>query len=78
MTTSVELRTVAHQLIDDLVELRATRGYTQASIGRRIGICRAAVANFEAKRYSPSLEVLLRYATAVGAEITFVMARSCP
>ena len=74
--TGAELRQAAHELVDDLVELRLNRGISQGEIAECIGINRTAVSCFEHHRRDPRLITLLRYADAVGAEIGFTMRRS--
>lgn len=70
-----ELRLAARDLIDDLVELRLNRGLTQAKIAKIVGTSASAVSCYEHHRRTPGLLVLLRYAAAVGADLTFVMRR---
>ncbi len=58
-------------LIDRLVDIRRSRGLSQAQVAEAIGIHRSGVCKFEANSATanPTLEVLLRYAHAVGASI---------
>ena len=73
--TTAELRTAARELIDDLVELRLNRGLTQADVAKSMGTSASAVNHYEHHRREPGLLVLMRYANAVGADLTFVMRR---
>lgn len=68
--TSSELRLAAQHLVSELVELRRDQNLTQADLAARIGVSRYSVAIFESFRRSPGIETLLRYASAVGVELT--------
>jgi len=58
------------QLLRELKRLREARGLTQAQVDERSGIGRANVSRLEnAHLENPSLETILRYAQAVGAEL---------
>lgn len=74
--TTAEILGEATAIVNDLIELRHDRGLTQAQVAKMCGISTPAIANFERCRYLPGLFVLLRYADAVGADLTFVMRRS--
>lgn len=59
-------------LIDQLVEIRKQRGLKAHHVARRMGCSRAGVSMLEtsARRgHSITIERLLRYANAIGAEI---------
>jgi len=58
------------QLLSQLKALRQSRGLTQADVDERSGIGRANVSRLENLHLTnPSLETLMRYAQAVGAEL---------
>jgi transcriptional regulator with XRE-family HTH domain len=66
----------AHDLIDQLVELRRVRGLTQAEVADRIGISRPSVCMLERHYHGlPNIVTLLRYAEGVGAEVTVTVRR---
>lgn len=67
--TTPELTQAAHDLIDDLVELRYNRGLTQRQVAARMGTSPPNVSCFEHKRRMPGLSLILRYADA-GARIS--------
>ena len=73
---NAELKQAAHELIDDLVELRLNRGLSQTVVAERMGTTRSNVSAYEHHRRMPGMAVLIKYANAVGAEITFVTRRS--
>lgn len=72
MITSSELRHLAEELIEDLVEYRLNSGLTQQQVAHRIGINHTAISAFEHHRRNPGLEAVIRYADALGLELTFV------
>lgn len=69
-------RTRRH-MVADLVEMRKMRDLSQAQVARAIGIHRSGVSKFEANASTanPTLEVLLRYAHAVGAALDIKVRR---
>lgn len=74
--TPAEIRLAAFDLIEDLAELRLNKGLTQAEVARRAGTSAPCINYIEKHKRNPGLDVLLRYADAVGADLTFVMRRS--
>lgn len=71
-----ELRDLARELIDSLAQVRRQRHYSQAHLARRIGISQSGISMFETHKRSPNFETVLRYADAVGADLTLTMRRS--
>lgn len=59
------------KMVAQLVAIREARGLSQSQVAKAIGIHRSGVCKFEADgaTANPTLEVLLRYAHAVGASI---------
>lgn len=60
-------------LISQLIAARVKAGLRQADVARLIGVTRSTIARFEAcerRKQGPTMLVLLRYADAVGVEIT--------
>lgn len=74
--TDAELEQAARELIDDLVELRHTRGITQTQVATRMRTSASNVSSYENHRRTPGITVLLKYADAIGADITFITRRS--
>ena len=58
-------------LIDKLVEARKEKGLTQQDIADATGLQRANVSRFERKTYAPSIEIMTKYAAALGKRIDF-------
>jgi putative transcriptional regulator len=50
------------QITNQITDLRATRGISQAELGRRVGVTRQTVNAIERGKYSPSLEVAFKIA----------------
>ena len=62
----VEQRDTRHSVIDQYVQCRKLQGMTQAELAKRAGIPRSNITRFESGNYNPSLEQLVRIATALG------------
>ena len=56
-------------IVDQLIKIRKDQGKTQQDIANITGMQRGNVARVERKIYVPTLEVLQRYAAALGYEI---------
>lgn len=70
---AVRLTRGARRLVRDLVRVREQHQYTLSAVADAIGIHRSGVSRFERQESSPQLDTLLRYAHAVGAELTFTV-----
>ena len=60
---------ITDTVVDILVELRKQKHMTQQDIADATGMQRANVARIEGKRYTPTIDVLMRYAKCLGMEI---------
>lgn len=56
-------------LIDQLIALRKEKNLTQQDVADASGMCRANIARIERKKYTPTLDVLMRYANCLGYDI---------
>lgn len=56
-----------------LAYLRTREGFTQQQVADRSGILRPIVARMEAGRHLQSLDVLMRYADAIGVRLTEIV-----
>lgn len=64
-------------LLTDLTRIRVDNRLTQATVARRMGVCRSSITRLETdRRRSPLLATLVRYAEAVGADIVVVDRRT--
>ena len=54
---------------NNLRELRADRGWTQADLSRELGVSRQTVSSIETGKYDPSLPLAFRIAASFGQAI---------
>jgi transcriptional regulator with XRE-family HTH domain len=66
------------QLLTALVQLRKQHNLSQELVADRMGISQPAVSQFERYDANPRLSTIRRYAMAVGARITTVVADDLP
>lgn len=60
----------AHRtMLDELGQLRVTRGMTQADVAEIMGISQQSISKIESYDSNPTLDTLQRYANAIGAMI---------
>jgi putative transcriptional regulator len=64
----------ATRVTNDIRELRAARGITQAELASAVGVTRQTIIAIEQGRYSPSLEMAFLIARALGARLDEVFA----
>ena len=69
----IETGVLANRIMGELVAERKHQGKTQQEIADMTGMKAPNIARIEACRFTPTLEVLIRYAKAVGKEIHFVL-----
>ncbi len=62
----VEQKNIRQSVIEQYVRCRKVQGMTQAELAKRAGIPRTNITRFESGNYNPSLEMLVRIATALG------------
>lgn len=69
---AMDLTQARRRLFNDLIGIRIQRGISQAQVARAIGINRSGISRFESdvESSNPTMDVVLRYAHAVGAAIT--------
>lgn len=59
-------------IIDELIELRKTRGLTQRELAKAANLAQPAIARLESKAATPQLDTLLKVAAALDYELEFV------
>ena len=64
-------RAFARTIVDELIAERKRQGFTQQDIADRTGMKAPNVTRIESCKFTPTLEVLERYAMAVGKKIRF-------
>ncbi|QEN17524.1 helix-turn-helix domain-containing protein (plasmid) [Mycolicibacterium sp. ELW1] len=57
------------QAIKELKDVRTDRGLTIAQVAEAIGVDKGVISRFENETVDPHISTLLRYASAVGADI---------
>lgn len=57
------------QVIEAFVEYRKEKKMTQDKLAKRAGMSRTNITRFESGNYNPSLEMMVRIAAAMGAEL---------
>ena len=67
----VHKRQFARRIVDELIAERKRQGLTQQDIADRTGMRAPNITRIESCRYNPTLEVLERYAMAVGKKLHF-------
>ena len=69
----VETKAFANQIVKSLIAERKRQGLTQQEIADITGMKAPNVTRIESCKFTPTLEVLMRYAKALGKEIRFVL-----
>lgn len=64
---------IREEIIGQLIELRKQRKMTQQDITNATGIQRPNVARIESKKATPSMDILVRMAAAVGKRIVITL-----
>jgi transcriptional regulator with XRE-family HTH domain len=70
-----ELAASRRRLVDELVARRRAQGLSQTEVAARMGTSQSAVARLEASAGDLRMSTLERYAAAVGAPITWGLAK---
>ena len=60
---------VCNKVVDELVALRKEKHMTQQDIADATGMKRANIARVEGKKFTPTIDVLMRYAECLGAAV---------
>ena len=67
----VEIKVFANQIVKALIEERKRQGLTQQEVADITGMKAPNVTRIESRKFTPTLDVLVRYAKAVGKELHF-------
>ncbi|MGN0367362.1 MAG: helix-turn-helix transcriptional regulator [Wujia sp.] len=62
---------MTRNLVNRLVAYRKALGMTQQDIADKTGIKRPNVARFEGCKYTPTFDIVMKYANAVNVDLTF-------
>ncbi len=71
LVVEVQKNRIARSIMDELIEERKQQGLTQQDIADRTGMKAPNVTRVESCKYTPTLDVLERYASAVGKQLKF-------
>ena len=71
LVVEVQKNRIARSIMDELIEERKQQGLTQQDIAERTGMKAPNVTRVESCKYTPTLDVLERYASAVGKQLKF-------
>lgn len=69
----VETKVFANQIVKSLIAERKRQGLTQQEIADITGMKAPNITRIESCKFTPTLEVLMRYAKALGKEIHFAL-----
>lgn len=64
---------VRRTLVREYIYLRKLKGLTQAEVAERAGISRTNVSRFESGEYNPTLEMMVKLATAMDLDISVTL-----
>lgn len=64
---------VRRSLVREYAYIRKLKGLTQAEVAERAGISRTNVSRFESGEYNPSLEMLVKLATAMDLDVSVTL-----
>ena len=67
----VQQKELARSIVDELIVERKRQGLTQQDIADRTGMKAPNVTRIESCKFTPTLDVLERYAMAVGKKLQF-------
>lgn len=67
----VQKKELARNIVDELIAERKRQGLTQQDIADRTGMKAPNVTRIESCKFTPTLDVLERYAMAVGKKLQF-------
>lgn len=67
----LETKALVKHIVSELISERKRQGITQQEVADMTGMKAPNVTRIESRRYTPTLEVLIRYAKALGKELHF-------
>ena len=63
---------IMSEIIEKIMKRRIELGLTQVEVAERLGVPQAAVSRLEKQKHSPSIDMVEKYAEAVGCKIDIV------
>lgn len=61
------------KVIDKYIQCRRNKNMTQAELSRRTGITRTNISRFESGKYNPSLDIMVKIATALDMDLDILL-----
>lgn len=71
LVIEMQKKTFAKSIVNELIAERKSQGLTQQDIADRTGMKAPNVTRIESCKFTPTLDVLERYAMAVGKKLQF-------
>ena len=68
----------AHALIDELVDLRKSRGLSQIKLAGLMRVSQSTISGFESESNDPRLSTVQRYARALEVKVSFKVENRAP
>lgn len=65
----VEQQNTRNAVIEQYIRVRKNQGLTQAELAKRAGIPRTNITRFESCNYNPSLEMMVKIASALNMKV---------
>ena len=65
------------QVVEQYKEMRKNKKLSQEQVASVAGMARPDISRFESGRYNPSLELMIRYAHALGCELKIELVPQC-
>jgi len=61
------------EVIEQFIRYRKSKKMTQEDLAKKVGVPRTNITRFESGRYNPSLEMMVKVATALGMKLSITL-----
>lgn len=61
------------EVIEQFIRYRKSKKMTQGDLAKKVGVPRTNITRFESGRYNPSLEMMVKVATALGMKLSITL-----
>ncbi len=61
------------KVIEQFIKCRKSKKMTQEDLAKKVGVPRTNITRFESGRYNPSLEMMVKVATALGMKLSITL-----
>lgn len=65
----IQQQDTRRRVVEQYIQSRKEKGVTQTELARRAGVPRTNITRFESGAYNPSLEMMVRIASALGMKL---------